>query len=179
MSTDIILSRRSIRKFTDEPVSDADMKALLEAGMAAPSSRNLKPWHLVTVTSRETLDRLGEAHPHGKMLFTATAAIAVCGQIDISPDFWVQDCSAATENILIAAAGLGLGSCWLGIHPREERIEAVGAILGDPGGYRHFESHSDRAPRRGEGSEDAVRRDPAFTARLVTYRSSKDSRWTC
>ena len=132
MSTDIILSRRSIRKYTDEAVSDADMNALLEAGMAAPSSRNLKPWHLVTVTSRETLDRLGEAHPHGKMLFTATAAIAVCGQIDISPDYWVQDCSAATENILIAAAGLGLGSCWLGVHPREERIEVIGAILGIP-----------------------------------------------
>jgi nitroreductase len=66
------------------------------------------------------------------MLFTATAAIAVCGQNDISPDYWVQDCSAATENILIAAAGLGLGSCWLGVHPREERIEAVASILGIP-----------------------------------------------
>lgn len=109
------------------------MQTLLEAGMAAPSGRNLKPWHLVAVTSRETLDRLAEAHPYGKMLFTATAAIVVCGQIDISPDYWVQDCSAATENILVAAAGLGLGSCWLGMHPREERVEAVGAILGIPG----------------------------------------------
>ena len=133
MSIDIILSRRSIRKFTGEPVSDADMTRLLEAGMAAPSSRNLKPWHFVTVTSRETLDRLAEAHPHGKMLFTATAAIAVCARIDISPDYWIQDCSAATENILVAAAALGLGSCWLGVHPRGERIEAIGAILGIPG----------------------------------------------
>ncbi|MCK4550056.1 MAG: nitroreductase family protein [Candidatus Krumholzibacteria bacterium] len=133
MSIDLILSRRSIRKFTDERVSDADITRLLEAGMAAPSSRNLKPWHFVTVTSREVLDSLAEAHPHGKMLFKATAAIAVCGQIDISPDYWVQDCSAATENILVAAAGLGLGSCWLGIHPRKDRIEAIGAILGIPG----------------------------------------------
>ena len=132
MSIDVILSRRSIRRYTDERVGDADMIRLLEAGMAAPSSRNLKPWHFVTVTSRETLDRLAEAHPHGKMLFEATAAIAVCGQIDISPDYWVQDCSAATENILVAAAALGLGSCWLGMHPREERIEAIGAILGIP-----------------------------------------------
>ena len=133
MSIDIILSRRSIRRYTDEPVSDADMTMLLEAGMAAPSSRNLRPWHFVTITSRESLDRLAEAHPHGKMLFEATAAIAVCGQIDISPDYWIQDCSAATENILVAAAALGLGSCWLGCHPREERIEAIGAVLGIPG----------------------------------------------
>lgn len=133
MSIDVILSRRSIRRYTDERVSDADVVRLLEAGMAAPSSRNLKPWHFVPVTSRETLDRLAEAHPHGKMLFEATAAIAVCGQIDISPDYWIQDCSAATENILIAAAALGLGSCWLGCHPREERIEAIGSILGIPG----------------------------------------------
>lgn len=133
MSIDMILSRRSIRKYSDEPVSDSDMQKLLEAGMAAPSANNFKPWHLVTVTSRETLDRLAEAHPYAKMLHTATAAIVVCGQIDISPDYWVQDCSAATENILVAAAGLGLGSCWLGMHPREERVEAVGAILGIPG----------------------------------------------
>ena len=132
MSIDIILSRRSIRRYTDEPVSNADMIRLLEAGMAAPSSRNLKPWHFVTTTSRETLDKLAEAHPHGKMLFEATAAIAVCGQLDISPDYWIQDCSAATENILVAAAALGLGSCWLGCHPREERIEAIGAVLGIP-----------------------------------------------
>ena len=132
MSIDIILSRRSIRRYTDEPVSDADMIRLLEAGMAAPSSRNLKPWHFVTSTSRETLDKLAEAHPHGKMLFEATAAIAVCGRIDISPDYWIQDCSAATENILVAAASLGLGSCWLGCHPREERIAAIGAVLGIP-----------------------------------------------
>lgn len=132
MSIDVILSRRSIRRYTDEQVSEVDITALLKAGMAAPSSRNLKPWHFVTVTSREVLDRLAEAHPHGKMLFEASAAIAVCGQIDISPDYWIQDCSAATENILVAAAGLGLGSCWLGVHPREERIEAIGAILGIP-----------------------------------------------
>lgn len=132
MSTDMILSRRSIRKYSDEPVSDSDMQKLLEAGMAAPSANNFKPWHLVTVTSRETLDRLAEAHPYAKMLHTATAAIAVCAKIDISPDYWVQDCSAATENILVAAAGLGLGSCWLGVHPREERTRAIGAVLGIP-----------------------------------------------
>ena len=132
MSIDLILARRSIRRYTGKAVCDDDLKALLEAGMAAPSSRNRKPWHFVTVTSRETLDRLAGAHPHGKMLFEATAAIAVCAKIAVSPDFWVQDCSAATENILVAATALGLGSCWLGCHPREDRVEAIRKILGIP-----------------------------------------------
>jgi nitroreductase len=132
LSLDTVLSRRSIRRYTDEPVSAEDLRHLLEAGMAAPSSRNRRPWHFVTVTDRGTLDRLAEVHPHGKMLFEATAAIAVCGDTAISPDYWVQDCSAATENILVEAAGMGLGTCWLGVHPREERIEAIAGVLGIP-----------------------------------------------
>lgn len=132
MTIDIIFSRRSIRKYTGDPVDPGSIQRLLEAAMAAPSSRNLKPWHLVAVTDRDKLDRLAEAHPYGKMLFEATAAIAVCGDIDISPDYWIQDCSAATENILVAATGLGLGSVWLGCHPREERVKAVRAILDIP-----------------------------------------------
>jgi nitroreductase len=134
MPVEMIFSRRSIRKFTPEPVGEDALLKIMEAGMAAPSSRNLRPWHLVLVTRRETLDRLGEAHPHGKMLLEATAAIAVCGQLDISPDFWIQDCSAATENILLAATSLGLGSVWLGCHPREDRVASVREILGIPGG---------------------------------------------
>jgi nitroreductase len=100
--------------------------------MAAPSGKNLKPWHLVTVTERRVLDELAEAHPYGKMLKEATAAIAVCGDISVSPDYWIQDCSAATENVLIAAAALGLGTCWLGCHPREERVSAIRKVLGIP-----------------------------------------------
>ncbi len=129
-----IFARRSIRKYSDRPVKPEDLRLLLEAGMAAPSGKNLKPWHFVTVTERKTLDDLSEAHPYGKMLSEATAAIAVCGQIEISPDYWTQDCSAATENILVAAAGLGLGTVWLGCHPREERVSAIKNILGIPEG---------------------------------------------
>ena len=126
-----IFSRRSIRVYTDEPVSEAELQSLLEAGMAAPSASNRKPWHFVTVTDRETLCALAEAHPYGKMLAKAGAAIAVCGDPKVS-DWWVQDCSAATENILIASAALGLGAVWLGSHGNPEREGAIRGILGIP-----------------------------------------------
>jgi len=132
MSIDIIFKRRSVRKFREQAVEKEKLTKIAEAGMAAPSSNNRKPWHLITITERETLDKLAEAHPYGKMLFQATAAVAVCGDTGISPDYWVKDCSAATENILIAAAALDLGSCWLGCHPREERVSNIKKILSIP-----------------------------------------------
>lgn len=129
----IIFTRRSIRKYTAEPVSEADITSLLEAGMAAPSASNRKPWHFITVTNRQALRALADAHPYGKMLSDAALAIAVCGDPSIS-EWWVQDCAAATENVLIAAAGLGLGAVWLGCHGRDEREQAVRQVLGIPGG---------------------------------------------
>lgn len=127
----IIFSRRSIRQYTAEPVSEADIQSLLEAGMAAPSASNRKPWHFVVVTDREMLAALAAAHPFGKMLAQAAVAIAVCGDPAIS-DWWTQDCAAATENILIAAAGLGLGGVWLGCHGRPEREQAIRDVLSIP-----------------------------------------------
>jgi len=129
---DMIFARRSIREYTDEPVAPADVQALLEAGMAAPSASNRKPWHLVVVDDRDTLHALANAHPFGKMLAGAALAIAVCGDPAIS-DWWVVDCSAATENILVAAAGLGLGAVWLGAHGRPDREQAIRDVLGIPG----------------------------------------------
>ena len=126
-----IFSRRSIRKYTGEPVSEADIKTLLEAAMAAPSASNNKPWHFVAVTEREALDALAEAHPYGKMLTQAPLCIAVCGDPAIS-DYWEQDCSAATENLLVAVAALDLGAVWLGVHPRDDRLKVVQQILGIP-----------------------------------------------
>jgi nitroreductase len=128
---DIIFSRRSIRKYTDQPVSEQDLTSLLEAGMAAPSASNRKPWHFVAVTDRARLRALADQHPYGKMLADAAVAIVVCGDPGIS-EWWVQDCSAATENILIAAAGLGLGGVWLGCHNRPEREQAVRDVLRIP-----------------------------------------------
>jgi nitroreductase len=126
-----IFSRRSVRKYTNEPVGEADIKTLLEAAMAAPSASNNKPWHFVVVTERETLDALAEAHPYGKMLAQATLCIAVCGDPDLSR-YWEQDCSAATENLLLAATALGLGAVWLGVHPRDDRIGFTRQILDIP-----------------------------------------------
>jgi nitroreductase len=127
-----IFARRSIRKYAEESVSETDIKTLLEAAMAAPSASNRKPWQFVVVTERQTLDRLAEVHPHGKMLFEAKLCIAVCGDLTEMERFWVQDCSAATENLLLAATALGLGAVWLGVYPREERVTAVRQVLGIP-----------------------------------------------
>ena len=129
-----LLARRSVRDFTGDDVDIADIRALLEAGMAAPSARGLDPWRFVVVTDRKMLDRLADVHPYAKMLRQAGACIAVCGDRAVAPDFWVQDCSAATENILVAASMLGLGACWLGVHPRAEREQSLKEVLRVPDG---------------------------------------------
>jgi nitroreductase len=130
---DIIFARRSIRQYTDEPVTEEQIRTLLEVGMAAPSASNRRPWHFVTVTDRATLKALADAHPYGKMLAGAALAIAVCGDPTLSENYWVQDCSAATENILVAVAGLGLGGVWLGCYPHvNRRVTPIRRVLGIP-----------------------------------------------
>jgi nitroreductase len=127
-----IFARRSIREYTTEQVKESAVKAMLEAAMAAPSASNRKPWHFIVVTDRQTLDKLAQAHPYGKMLLGAPLCVAVCGDSTISPRFWVQDCSAATENLLLATAALGLGAVWLGVYPREDRIGPIRKVLRIP-----------------------------------------------
>ena len=124
-----IFSRRSIRKFQDKGVPEAMITDLLEAAMAAPSAVARDPWHFIVVRERATLDRLADILPHGKMLRQAPAAFIVCGDISKAHDqkesYLLQDLSAAAENILLAANVLGLGGCWLGVHPRPERIDGI------------------------------------------------------
>ena len=133
---DVLFSRRSIRAYTDQPVSDSLLTDLLEAGMAAPSAVARDPWHFIVLRSRAGLDQLATALPNGQMLKQAPAALVVCGDLDKAHDrelsFLLQDVSAAVENILIAASILGLGACWLGIHPRPERMAAVSAQFSLP-----------------------------------------------
>jgi nitroreductase len=131
-----IFLRRSIRKFSDKPVSDADIRALLEAGMAAPSARATDPWRIIVVTNSGTLAKMAQALPNGKMLAECSVAFVVCGDMQAANDqlisYCLQDCSAAIENILIGAQMIGLGAVWLGIHPREERIAAVKELFPVP-----------------------------------------------
>ena len=134
---DNLMTRTSIRAFTDEPVSDETVELLLRAGMAAPTAVNKQPWAFVVVRDRAALDGLCEVHPNARMLATAQLAIVVCGDMEkalegAAREFWVQDTSAATENILLAAHGLGLGAVWTGVYPNEARVEAISEALGLP-----------------------------------------------
>lgn len=132
--SDPVLSRRSIRRYTDEAVSAADVERLLRAAMAAPSAGNQQPWAFVVVRERTVLDAIPGFHPYAAMLPKAPVALVVCGLPESCkwPQMWVQDCSAATQNILVEAAALGLGAVWLGVHPLEERERGVRALLGIP-----------------------------------------------
>jgi nitroreductase len=129
-----ILSRRSIRKYTDKPVSDENLKPLLKAAMSAPSANNKQPWHYVIIKERETLDKIAEFHRHGKMLRQAQAAILVCGEEKLAGyhEHMIQDCSAATANMLIAAHAINLGAVWVGIYPWEDRITFFRDLFGIP-----------------------------------------------
>lgn len=134
---DVFYRRRSIRKFTEEPVSREDLITLLKAGMSGPSGMNAQPWEFVVVTEKETLTRFRKALMFAKM--KGTAAICVLGskrmQTNKAGDkFWVQDCSAATENILLAATAMGLGAVWIGIHPVHIFERQVKSILNLPDG---------------------------------------------
>ncbi|MDD3740134.1 MAG: nitroreductase family protein [Bacteroidales bacterium] len=134
---EVIHSRKSVRHFTDEPVTKEQLETLVKAGMAAPSARNLQPWAFVIVTERNQLDALAEALPYAKMLLDAQAAIVVCGDMkkaatDVDSAYWVQDCSAATQNILLAVESMGLGAVWTAAFPYSDRMEPVKEILGLP-----------------------------------------------
>ncbi len=133
-TADAIRLRRSIRKFKlDAPVTKEQLHLLLEAGMMAPSACNTRPWEFFVLQSREKLDELAAAHPYAKMLSTASLSIVICAlpdrQKDIASGYFPQDCAAATQNILIQATALGLGSCWCGVYPKEPRIAEVRKVL--------------------------------------------------
>ncbi len=131
---DPILKRRSIRQYTDEPVTEEEVTKLLEAAMAAPSASNKKPWHFIVVTEEDTKAKLSEYGSHWQMLADAPVGFVVCGDTGISDRYWVQDGSAATENLLLAASMMGLGAVWLGCWPNPDRVEPVKKLLGIPEG---------------------------------------------
>ena len=129
-----IMTRTSIRQYTNEPISKADIETMLRAGMAAPTAVNKQPWHFVVVNERAKLDELGGNGRQSQMWHESTLAIVVCGDMNKALQgpaqaFWIQDCSAATENILLAANALGLGAVWTGCYPMDDRVAEVSKVL--------------------------------------------------
>jgi nitroreductase len=132
-----IFSRKSIRSYKDEPVSKEKLVMLIKAGMAAPTAVDKRPWEFIVITDRKVLNELADALPYAKMASTAAAAIIVGGDVrkqwgGMESDYWIMDCSAATENILLAAESMGLGAVWTAVYPEDSRIRAVRQILGIP-----------------------------------------------
>ena len=132
----LIFGRRSIRVYSPGEVSDATVKRILEAAMAAPSAMTKDPWRFIVVRDSGMLAGLAAALPGGKMLATAALAIVACGDLDAAFErqlsYLLQDCSAAIQNLLLGAHGLSLGACWVGVHPSEDAIGRLKPMLALP-----------------------------------------------
>ena len=136
--SDVIHSRKSVRSFTDRQVTGEDLEKLVRAGMAAPTGKNLQPWIFYVITNKQILEQLGNELPTAKMLGSVNSAIMVCGDLskaDTSTyrNYWVMDCSVASENILLAAESMGFGACWTAVFPYDSRISTVRKIIELPG----------------------------------------------
>lgn len=156
-----ILKRRSIRQFTNQPIAKDDLTTLLRAAMMAPTARNCQEWEFVVVRDKNTFKEMMHAHPYAKMLEQAACAIIVCGntQREHAHGYWMADCGAATQNILLAATSLGIGSVWLGVYPNEERMNGLAQILGLPDYVKPLNIIALGYPA--EKKEDLDRFDPA------------------
>ncbi len=129
-----IFTRRSIRKYTNEPVREKDLMRIIKAGMNAPSAGNEQPWYFVIINDRDKLKAIADFHPYAQMAREATVAILVCGdpRLEKHKEMWIQDCSAATQNMLLEITDIGLGGVWVGIFPREKRMEGIRDLLNIP-----------------------------------------------
>ena len=129
-----IMTRRSIRKFTDEQVSDADLTTILKAGFQAPSAHNLQPWDFVIVKDRKMFSKIAQFHPYAQMLPQADICIVVCGDKSKQgmTGFMIEDCSAAIENMLLAAHGIGLGAVWCGLYPVSQLTKKMCELINLP-----------------------------------------------
>jgi nitroreductase len=157
-----IRTRRSIRIYTAKPVAEETVKELLEAAMCAPSAGNERPWHFIILNDRNILDAIPSFHPYSAMLKHATTAILVCGDLTLEKhkDYWVLDCAAATENILLAAHAKGLGAVWCGVYPTADRVSNMKKLLRLPVEIVPFALVPLGFPaeiRRGEDRFDAAR----------------------
>ncbi len=129
-----IFTRRSIRRFTGQPISEEDLKTVVKAGFYAPSAHNKQPWHFVIVRDKDALESIAKIHPYAKMLPQAGCGIIVCGDKEKEgmTGFLVEDCSAAIQNMLLAAHGLGLGAVWCGLYPVPQLTKPIGGLVNLP-----------------------------------------------
>lgn len=142
---DVIFSRKSVRSYTDQPVSDEQVETMLRAAMAAPTGMNVQPWRFVVIRDQAVKDKL--AGPRGGMIAQAPVVFVICGEttlmrkpfgqpdaeaVEVENGNWTQDCSAATENLLLAAEALGLGAVWTAAHPYADRVNPIREALGLP-----------------------------------------------
>ena len=140
MLLECIKTRRSTRKFTDRKVTEAEVNILLEAAMLAPSGCNTRPWRFIVITNRDLMEQIADIHGYAGMMKTASLCIAVVAlpkaqeghKDDLPKGFYPQDCAAATQNILLQAEALGLGSCWCGVYPRDTTIKIISDLLQIP-----------------------------------------------
>ncbi|MDC7228059.1 MAG: nitroreductase family protein [Spirochaetales bacterium] len=131
-ATEIIAKRRSIRKFTEQSLSEKEINTLIQAGMNAPSARNTQPWHFMVLKNKDTIKKIVEICPNGSMLKGADTALLVLGDMNDTDDYFIIDCAAAVQNILLAAADEEIGACWIGVYPRQPRIEGLKKLFNLP-----------------------------------------------
>ncbi len=136
-----VLTRRSIRRFEERSLPADALERLLEAAMAAPSARNAQPWHFVVIDERPILLEIAGRFPNADAARYAPLGVLICGDLtlELSKGYWVIDCAAAAQNMLLAAHALGLGGLWTGVYPREQRVEGLRELLGIP---EHVIPHS-------------------------------------
>lgn len=129
-----ILTRTSVRKYLDKQLSKGEIEQILRAGFAAPSAKNTQPWEFIVVENKQTLATMSTFSPYAGLIKNAAMGMVVCGNTDRNPivDYCQQDCAAATENMLVAANDLGIGSCWIGIYPHEERMKPIRDLFNLP-----------------------------------------------
>ena len=169
MVLECIKNRRSVRKFTQTPVTEEQIKTMLEAGMLSPSACNTRAWRFVVVTNKEVLNKIADVHPWAKMLQTAQVCVVVValpqkqeGILNGLPlGFFPQDCAAVTQNIMLQATEMGLGSCWCGVYPKEPLIASISEILELPKDEPPFSliaiGEPDESPKmRGKYEEEKV-----------------------
>jgi nitroreductase len=129
-----IMTRKSVREFEEKPMPEETVGKLLAAGMQAPTARNGQPWHFIVMTGKDALGQVAKFSQYAAMAPSASAGILVCADTtkEASREYFVQDCAAATENILLAAHALGMGGVWTGVYPNEEKMEGFRKLLGIP-----------------------------------------------